>query len=99
MVALEPNNPKSIDDLQLRGLSIISQSETPGLGDKITQSTFLDRFKGIFFPGIELSENGGDIDGITGATISSKAVISGIVSSLENKFDSLLQLISNVEVD
>jgi Na+-translocating ferredoxin:NAD+ oxidoreductase RnfG subunit len=95
---LEPTNLSSTDDLILRGLSVISHSETPGLGDKITQSFFLDQFQEVFFSGIELSKTGGDIDAISGATISSKAVINGIVSSIEDRFDSLVELVSSVEV-
>jgi len=98
LVALEPTNLSSTDDLILRGLSVISHSETPGLGDKITQSFFLDQFQEVFFSGIELSKTGGDIDAISGATISSKAVINGIVSSIEERFDSLVELVSSVEV-
>ncbi len=98
LVALEPTNLSSTDDLILRGLSVISHSETPGLGDKITQSFFLDQFQEVLFSGIELSKTGGDIDAISGATISSKAVINGIVSSIEDRFDSLVELVSSVEV-
>jgi len=98
LVALEPTNLSSTDDLILRGLSVISHSETPGLGDKIIQSFFLDQFQEVFFSGIELSKTGGDIDAISGATISSKAVINGIVSSIEDRFDSLVELVSSVEV-
>ena len=98
LVALEPTNLSSTDDLILRGLSVISHSETPGLGDKITQSFFLDQFQEVLFSGIKLSKTGGDIDAISGATISSKAVINGIVSSIEDRFDSLVELVSSVEV-
>jgi electron transport complex protein RnfG len=99
LVALEPTNLTSIDELILRGLSIISHSETPGLGDKITQSFFLGQFQGVSISGIQLSVDGGDIDAISGATISSKAVISGIISSINDKFDSLVDTVSLVEVN
>ena len=94
LVALEPTNLNSTDELILRGLSVISHSETPGLGDKTTQSFFLEQFQGVSFSGIELSATGGDIDAISGATISSKAVIDGIISSLDDKFDSLVDTLS-----
>jgi electron transport complex protein RnfG len=98
LVALGKTNLRSTDDLIINGLSVISHSETPGLGDKITQSNFLDQFQNVNFSDIELSDNGGNIDAISGATISSKAVINGIVSSLNNKFESLKDLIMSTEV-
>ncbi|RLF59099.1 MAG: hypothetical protein DRN27_03650 [Thermoplasmata archaeon] len=98
LVALEPTNLISTDDLIIRGLSVISHSETPGLGDKITKSSFQNQFMGVAFSGIELSKTGGAIDAISGATISSKGVINGIVSSIEARFDSLVELVSSVEV-
>ena len=47
-----------------------ASNETPGLGQNVTKSTFWEQFKGKT-EGITV---GGDIDGVTGATISSRAV-------------------------
>ncbi len=58
---------------ELIGIEIISHSETPGLGSKVEDPAFLDQFNGLSG---EISY--GEIDGITGATYSSKAVTAGI---------------------
>jgi len=61
------------------GVKVISHSETPGLGAKIDEDKFKERFKNIpIDKGINMvkttptTEN--EVEGVTGATISSKAV-------------------------
>lgn len=61
-----------VENEALTGLKILSHSETPGLGARITESWFQEQFK-------EKSINDGfvakeDVEAITGATISSKSV-------------------------
>lgn len=56
-------------------IKIISLSETPGIGTKITSDDFLARFEGTDEPF--------SVDGITGATSSSGAVKSGAVEGLQ----------------
>ena len=59
---------------------IIEQKETPGLGTKITESRFSDQFHGMN-PGkqvFKVKQDGGDIDAVTAATISSRAVVDAI---------------------
>jgi Na+-transporting NADH:ubiquinone oxidoreductase subunit C len=63
----------------IKGITIIHQKETPGLGGRIAEAEFLDRFKNkkilpellILPPGKASGEN--QVDGITGATLSCKA--------------------------
>lgn len=64
---------------KMTGLKVISHSETPGLGAKIDEDKFKERFKNVpIGKGISMvkttptSEN--EVEGVTGATISSKAV-------------------------
>jgi len=66
------------NDFGIIGISILSQTETPGVGNKITESSFTDQFKGLSASDIALSSEGGKIDAITGATISSRAVVEAI---------------------
>lgn len=61
-------------DGKTTGVSIISLSETPGVGSKVRGESFLTQFRGT---GKDVKVGGG-IDGITGATISSKAVTEGV---------------------
>jgi electron transport complex protein RnfG len=58
------------------GLTIIQQSETAGLGDKIRESSFLQQFIG--------KSAGGDfdVDNISGATVSTRAMESGVEKEL-----------------
>ncbi len=60
-------------NLQVCGVKINDHGETPGLGAKITEDSFLDQFKGI-----ELEISYDDVDGISSATYSSKAVTVGV---------------------
>lgn len=63
------------------GMSVLESQETPGLGDKITSdSAFIKGFAGALGPikGVKVGSETGDkheVDMITGATISSTAVI------------------------
>ncbi len=67
-------------DLKVTGVDIISHSETPGLGENCTKPQFKDQFKGKE-NGIEVVKNGASgnqIDAISSATITSKAVTAGV---------------------
>lgn len=63
----------------IKGITIIHQEETPGLGGRIAEAEFLDKFKGKeIFPQLMILSPGkanlnNEVDGITGATLSCKA--------------------------
>ncbi len=63
----------------IKGITIIHQEETPGLGGRIAEADFLDRFKAKnIFPRLIIQPPGkasrnNEVDGITGATLSCKA--------------------------
>lgn len=73
VVAMQP------DLKTIKGITIVHQEETPGLGDRVFEKETLDRFKGkkiepqllILSPGKAKKEN--EIDGVTGATLTGKA--------------------------
>ncbi len=73
VVAMQP------DLKTIRGITIVHQEETPGLGDRVFEKETLDRFKGkkiepqllILSPGKAKKEN--EVDGVTGATLTGKA--------------------------
>lgn len=78
-----------MESRQITGMKIIEHLETPGLGARINESWFQDQFKGKslndkFIPGE-------DVDAITGATVSSRAVSDG----LKNSINRLLDLINS----
>ncbi len=57
-------------------VSLLSASETPGVGTKATDNSYLSRFSGLALDGVP------EVDTITGATISSRAVKNGIASAV-----------------
>lgn len=64
------------------GMKILEQTETPGLGTKVTEDPFLDQFINLFLEkpisyvkGAAPDKSNCEIQAITGATISSKAVV------------------------
>lgn len=73
------------NDLKIRKIKIKEHSETPGLGSKITQESFLNQFIGKTKEDLYLKKDRveGKIDAITGATISSRAVVDGVRKLLE----------------
>lgn len=66
-------------DRKILGVSIVSLSETPGLGAKVNEDAFLSQYAGKG-EGVEL---GTDVDAISGATISSRAVTDGVNRATE----------------
>ena len=79
---------------QLLGLKILDQKETPGLGDKIEKdSSFVRQFTGVKPPARAVKKKSGsdpsEIDAISGATISSRAV-TRIINNAVAKWSPLL---------
>jgi len=73
------------DETTVKGIKIISQSETPGLGSRIAESSFTDRFIGLDIKDVALRQEGGQIDAITGSTISSRAVVDAVRTTAMEK--------------
>ena len=66
-------------DFVVTGVVVMSQKETPGIGDKIQKDEgFVAQFAGVGPDGLTLSSDGGQIDGISGATVSSGYVAAGV---------------------
>ncbi|MCS3923097.1 Rnf electron transport complex subunit RnfG [Methanosalsum natronophilum] len=63
-------------------VKIISHSETPGLGDRIEDDSFLQQFEELDVDDLALTRDTGKVDSITGATVSSRAVVDAIDSKL-----------------
>ena len=73
-------------DGTINGYKIIDQKETPGLGTKVSENKFSEQFKGMN-PGsgsFKVRQDGGEIDAVTSATISSRAVIDAIKRGYDN---------------
>jgi electron transport complex protein RnfG len=76
-------------DYTIKDVAILSQTETPGLGSKITEKEFTDQFIGLSSTDLVLSRDGGSIDAITGATISSRAVTDTIKGKMAETIEML----------
>lgn len=73
----------------VKGISIVSHSETPGLGSRITESFFTNQFAGLNIDEVALKRDGGEVDAITGSTISSRAVINAVRETAMEKVKQL----------
>jgi electron transport complex protein RnfG len=74
------------NDHKLTGIQIMEMQETPGLGAKAKDPEFMGQFSGKSADQLFLSnkdEQQGAIDGITAATITSKAVTKGVREGTE----------------
>ena len=73
------------------GVEVLSHRETPGLGAKIVERSFEEQFVGRSLRNTKwaVQKDGGEIDQITGATVSPRAVVKAVEQGLrvfdENK--------------
>ena len=89
IIAMDP------DLIEISGLTIIQQEETPGLGSRIADDEYLEAFIGKRFtpdlnlvsPGTADGEN--EIDSISGATMSAKAFV-GILNDEHGRYKTAL---------
>ncbi|MBL7174824.1 MAG: RnfABCDGE type electron transport complex subunit G [Desulfobacteraceae bacterium] len=66
----------------LTGLRVITHTETPGLGARVTEPTFYEQFSGLTITDIALSDKGGKVNAISGASISSQGVVEAVKEGL-----------------
>ena len=73
-------------DLQtnkLTGLQIIDNKETPGVGSRVTEDQFTKQFKGLDISvNFATKKDGGEIDGVSGASYSSRGVSEAVKKSI-----------------
>ena len=68
----------------ITGISIVSQGETPGLGGNISKDYFKEQFKGKLAVDLVKSDaNAYQVNAISGATISSRAVSAAVTRAKE----------------
>lgn len=68
---------------QLTGIGITTQTETPGVGTRILSPPFTGQFAGHGLGAMALSDHGGDIDGISGATYSSVGAVDAVARAIK----------------
>lgn len=72
-----------VNDDQLLGIGITTQTETPGLGTRVTKPAFTAQFKAHGLESMDLKARGGDVDGISGATFSSAGTVDAVRKAIE----------------
>lgn len=77
MVGVDNNN-------RINGVKVLNHVETPGLGAKMEEEWFTDQFKGYSDPGkLKIKKDGGELDQITGASITARAAAEAIANGLK----------------
>ncbi len=67
----------------LTGMRVMTHSETPGLGARAVEPSFYKQFSGLKPKEIALSDKGGKINAISGATMTSKAVVNAVKEAMQ----------------
>ncbi len=85
----------------LAGIGVTTHKETPGVGSRITEEPFKKNFQGLSLDAnINIKADGGVIDAVSGATISSRgaceAVRLGIKIYKEHR-DNILRVVQNAQ--
>lgn len=63
---------------------VLSQAETPGLGANCVEPTFAGQFLGLEVSGpLSVTKDGGSVDAITAATITSRAYVKAVNKAIE----------------
>jgi electron transport complex protein RnfG len=70
----------NVDNNQLVGVGVTTLRETPGVGARVkSDPTFASQFKGLrIVEPVKMRSDGGKIDALSGATVSSRGVVAGV---------------------
>ena len=74
-----------LDTDELIGMRVTTNTETPGVGSRATSDdAFINQFKGLSIDtGFKVKADGGDIDAMSGATVTSRGVSAAVAGSIE----------------
>ena len=74
-----------LDTDELVGMRVTTHTETPGVGSRATSDeAFINQFKGMSIDtGFKVKADGGDIDAMSGATITSRGVSAAVAGSID----------------
>jgi len=72
-------------DERINAIRLLAHKETPGLGTKLAEEPFAGQFRGLAVPegGLRVDKDGGAIQSITGATISSRTATESATRAVE----------------
>lgn len=68
---------------EISGVTILSMEETPGLGARGKEDSFLRQYKGHDHSSLSVSKDGGEINALSGATITSRAITKAVNEAIE----------------
>ena len=68
--------------MTLSGIGITTLKETPGLGSRVAEHGYTTQYRGHSIETVELKKNGGDIEAVAGATISSNGTVSAVQDAI-----------------
>ena len=82
------------------GIGILEQKETPGLGSKIAEDRFKGQYKGKTLDNVNwaVKKDGGDLEQISGATISPRAVTAAVKEGLDRYAETKAQILGGAHV-
>ncbi|SKA86696.1 electron transport complex protein RnfG [Paucidesulfovibrio gracilis DSM 16080] len=72
----------TFDPGTVQGIGVTTMKETPGIGARVAKHGFTGQFRGHELTNLELRSQGGDIDAVSGATISSTASVMAVKKAL-----------------
>lgn len=93
----------SPDFSRITGIEVLEHTETPGLGNKIEDQWFKDQFKGLYsglnadravVKNVKPADPEKGIQAVSGATISSKAVVTIVMTQLNRVKSQYMQQVS-----
>ncbi len=72
-------------NLKVHAIRLLSHKETPGLGSKLGEPKFAGQFSGLEVPaaGLRVVKDGGSVQAITGATISSRCAARAATAAVQ----------------
>ncbi len=71
-------------DMTINKIKIIAQSETPGLGANSVKPEFQEKFNDLSVNQLKVDKDGGEVESITGATITTRTVTNSIKTGIES---------------
>lgn len=74
-----------VEDSRIAGVRVTKHSETPGIGTRVADPSYLRTYKGrdVQSTNFTLQPAGGDVESVSGATRTSTAVVSGVRQAAE----------------
>lgn len=75
----------NLENDEIVGMAVTTHSESPGIGSRAqTDPSFSKQFKGMTINGkFAVKADGGDIDALSGATVTSRGVAAGVKESVD----------------